>query len=91
MKNNRFLPQLALLIAAVIWGTSFVVMKNTVDIFPVNTLLAIRFGLGALILAVLSVKKLRRINKYYQRFCRWHFHVYGIYLPNLRTDAYYAG
>ena len=27
MKNNRFLPQLALLIAAVIWGTSFVVMK----------------------------------------------------------------
>lgn len=65
MKNNRFLPQLALLIAAVIWGTSFVVMKNTVDIFPVNTLLAIRFGLGALILAVLSVKKLRRINKEY--------------------------
>ena len=63
MKNNRFLPQLALLIAAVIWGTSFVVMKNTVDIFPVNTLLAIRFGLGELILAVLSVKKLRRINK----------------------------
>lgn len=33
--------------AAIIWGTSFFVMKNALDVIPVFYLLAIRFTAGA--------------------------------------------
>lgn len=62
MRNKTALPQLALFAAAIIWGSSFVVMKDTVDIFSTNTILALRFGTGALLLALVFMKRLRAIN-----------------------------
>ncbi len=52
--------RLALLTAAVIWGTSFIVMKDTVDHIPVFQLLAIRFTLAGLLLALIFRKRLMR-------------------------------
>jgi len=38
--------------AAIIWGTSFFIMKNALDVMPVFSLLAVRFTAGALLLAL---------------------------------------
>ena len=43
--------------AALIWGTSFVIMKNALDSLPVYALLAIRFTAGAILLSIVCLKK----------------------------------
>ena len=50
---KQFLPKLALFVAALIWGSSFFVVKNAVDVFPPNILLGIRFTIGCLLLALI--------------------------------------
>lgn len=45
--------------AAFIWGTSFFIMKNALDVMPVFFLLAIRFTAGAVLLALVCWKKWR--------------------------------
>lgn len=57
------LGSLAILGAALIWGTSFVLMKNTLDFMPTMYLLAIRFSAGALILFFPCMKHLKRIDR----------------------------
>lgn len=64
-KNITLLAKLALFTAALIWGSSFFVVKNTVDIFPPNMLLAIRFTLACILLGVIYRRKLCLINKDY--------------------------
>ena len=61
--NNPMGGRLALLTAAVIWGSSFIVMKDTVDHIPVFQLLAIRFTLAGLLLALLFRKRLMTSGK----------------------------
>ena len=77
---KRILPKFALFSAALIWGSSFFIVKNTVDIFPTNFLLAIRFTIGCLLLCVLFPKKLTQLN----RTCLWQ----GIVLGFLIFTAY---
>ena len=43
--------------AAIIWGTSFFIMKNALDSLPVFALLAIRFTAGAILLSIVCLKK----------------------------------
>ena len=43
--------------AALIWGTSFFIMKNALDNVPVFALLAIRFTAGAILLSIVCAKK----------------------------------
>ena len=43
--------------AALIWGTSFFIMKNALDNVPVFALLAIRFTAGAILLSIVCIKK----------------------------------
>ena len=43
--------------AALIWGTSFFIMKNALDIMPVYYLLAFRFTAGAVLLSLVCWKK----------------------------------
>lgn len=77
---KRILPKFALFSAALIWGSSFFIVKNTVDIFPTNFLLAIRFTIGCLLLCALFPKKLTQLN----RTCLWQ----GIVLGLLIFTAY---
>ena len=77
---KRILPKFALFSAALIWGSSFFIVKNTVDIFPTNFLLAIWFTIGCLLLCVLFPKKLTQLN----RTCLWQ----GIVLGLLIFTAY---
>lgn len=51
--------------AAFIWGSSFFIMKNALDAIPVQYLLAIRFTMGALLLALVCWKRWRNVTKDY--------------------------
>lgn len=64
-KKIGVLARLALLSATLIWGSSFVIMKNTVDAIPPHCLLAIRFTAACLLLALVFHKRLPQINKAY--------------------------
>lgn len=63
MKNMGFLGRLALFMTAFIWGTSFVVLKNTLDSVGTLWVLAIRFSVSAVLLALFAVKQLKRMDK----------------------------
>ena len=65
VRNKSFWAKIALLGAALIWGTSFVVMKNSVDVFPTPILLGMRFSLGCGVLCIVFYKKLKLLNKQY--------------------------
>lgn len=53
----RKLAKPMLFSAALIWGTSFFIMKNALDNVPVFALLAIRFTAGAILLSIICLKK----------------------------------
>ncbi|WP_242942766.1 DMT family transporter [Papillibacter cinnamivorans] len=65
LKHNSGTAKLALLGAAFIWGSSFVVMKNTLSAMPTFYLLAIRFTMASALIAVLFRKHLRHLNREY--------------------------
>lgn len=62
MKKNALMGRLALFLTTIIWGTSFVVLKSTLDDAPVLWVLAMRFIGAALLLGLFSFKKLREID-----------------------------
>ena len=51
--------------SATIWGASFFIMKNTLDLLPVFFLLAIRFTAGALLLALVCWKRWKQFTPDY--------------------------
>ena len=62
-KRLGLLGRLALFTAALIWGTSFVVLKSALGNVGTMWTLAIRFTLAALIMLIPAAKKLRRVKK----------------------------
>lgn len=61
--NTSTKGKLALFSAALIWGSSFLLLKNTLDTVPYNFLVALRFAIAAVILAVVFHKRLKLIDK----------------------------
>ena len=61
-KTMRLLAKPMLFAAALIWGTSFFIMKNALDVIPVFYLLAIRFTAGALLLALAAWKRWKEFS-----------------------------
>lgn len=49
--------------AAIIWGSAFIVVKESVDSIPTNWLLFMRFGIAALFLSAVFWKRLKKIDK----------------------------
>lgn len=72
----RKLAKPMLFAAAIIWGTSFFIMKNTLDTMPVFMLLAIRFTGGAILMALVCWKKWRAFTWDYL----WRGAVIGAFL-----------
>ena len=67
-KEGGFLARFAspiIVLATIIWGSSFVVMKNSVDVLPTFWLLAIRFSFAALVLALVFWKRWKVLDKHY--------------------------
>ena len=65
MKKSNVLPQLGILLATIIWGFSFVVVKDTLNLIPPVYMTALRFSLAAIVLAIVFHKKLKMINRKY--------------------------
>ena len=66
--QDKLLSRLAaplIVIATVIWGSSFVVMKDSVDVLPPMWLLAIRFTLAGLLLGLFCWKRWRLLDRGY--------------------------
>lgn len=61
-KNMKILAKPMLFAAAIIWGTSFFIMKNTLDAVPVFYLLSIRFTAGAGLMALICWKKWKQFT-----------------------------
>ena len=67
MNNSKksFSAKLALLLATIIWGSTFFIMEGTIQSIGIFHLLAVRFTLAAIILAIVLIKHLRVIDKGY--------------------------
>ncbi len=79
--NKGLWAKLALLLATLIWGTSFVVVKDAVDTIPTAYLLAARFSVACIVLALIFFKQLKKITKEYL----WH----GLIIGTCLFLAYY--
>ena len=64
-KTMKLLAKPMLFAAALIWGTSFFIMKNALDVMPVFFLLAIRFTAGAALLALIAWKRWKHFTPDY--------------------------
>ena len=57
------LGRLALIGATLLWGSSFVVLKTTIDSVPTLWVLAIRFTGAAILMGIPCLKQLRKIDR----------------------------
>ena len=62
---NRRLGRASLLGATLIWGSSFIILKSTLDTVPTLWVLALRFTGAALLMAVIGWKELRQLDRQY--------------------------
>lgn len=62
-KKQVLMAEAALLFAGLIWGSGFVVMKNSLDLLPVSWLLCFRFAIAAVILCAILWKRVLRMDK----------------------------
>ena len=63
--NINVLAKIALFSAALIWGSSFIVVKSAVDVFEPFMLLGFRFTIACALLCLIFRKKLSLLNKDY--------------------------
>lgn len=64
-KSKKVSAKAALFGAALIWGSSFLIVKNSMDIMQPHMLLAMRFFIGALLLSIIFHKRLKQLNRDY--------------------------
>lgn len=64
-RSKNIFAKLALFTAALIWGSSFIIVKDTVGEIAPNYLLAIRFSIGCGVLSLIFIKKLKELNFQY--------------------------
>lgn len=63
MKRKDIAGKLCLLFATLVWGTSFFILKNAIDVFPTFFVLAVRFSLSAVPIGLIFIKRIIKINK----------------------------
>ena len=63
MTRKEWIADGILTLTAMIWGTGFVVMKNTLDSIPPSAIIAIRYAIAALLAGVLFRRHLRGLTR----------------------------
>lgn len=63
LKNRNLIGQLLLFLATIIWGTSFIVLKNTISDLPPIYVISIRFLSCGIILSLIFFKRIIKISK----------------------------
>ena len=87
--NENLLKKLAkpmILVATIIWGSTFFILKDTLDSVDLQFLLAFRFTLAAVILALIFWKNWKRLD----RSCWWRGAVMGLFLYAAYTVQNYG-
>ena len=81
-------PHLAILLSAFLWATTFVAVKVALVVVPVAEVVAVRFGLGALILWAVVLATRPRLS-----FVRvgWRAFVTGLFEPGLISVMLFWG
>ena len=64
-KKYSLLAKLALFVATIIWGSTFVILKNALESVPTYFILSFRFLTATLLLSIIFFKKWRLVNKTY--------------------------
>jgi drug/metabolite transporter (DMT)-like permease len=65
-RNSKTInAKIALFGAALIWGSSFLIVKNSMDTIKPHVLLGIRFTVGCILLCIVFHKKLKELNRDY--------------------------
>lgn len=86
-KRNCVLGRLALFAATLLWGSSFVILKNTLNEVPTFYILAFRFTGAALLMLLLGFKDLKKLDMQYVKggiimglcvFCAYVLQTYGL-------------
>ena len=62
-KGKSVLGQILLLSATVVWGSSFIILKETISALPALYVIAVRFLASGVLLCFIFFKKIRAINK----------------------------
>lgn len=64
-KTNKlnFVGSALLLLATVLWGSSFIVLKQTMEEVPAFYIIAVRFVVSGIVLALVFIKKLKNTDK----------------------------
>jgi len=62
-KPTEFLADLSLLFVAIIWGSTFIIVKQSVENTPVFSFLFMRFALAGMLLILINAPKLKAIDK----------------------------
>ena len=62
MTNKRVRADLALLLCAIIWGATFVAVKDALADASVAVYIAVRFGLSAAVMGIIFWRSLRELN-----------------------------
>lgn len=98
--RNKYALTGILLSVAVIWGSAFVVMKDTLHRQDVNSFLACRFILAALIMAVLRPKAFAHFDKKFLTRgiilgvllgCGYIFQTFGLTLTSVAKTGFITG
>lgn len=63
MTRKELMADALLLLTALIWGSAFAVVKNTLDSFPPAAIIAMRYAVGALLTGILFHKSLRGLSR----------------------------
>ena len=61
-KEHKLIPSLLLLIVSLVWGSTFAIMKDSLARIDVNSFLACRFILAAIVMAVIRPQSFRHIT-----------------------------
>ena len=62
-KPAEFFADLSLLFVAIIWGSTFIIVKQSVEYIPVFSFLFMRFALAGMLLIFINAPKLKAIDK----------------------------
>ena len=96
-KHEKFLASIGLLMVSVIWGSAFVLMKNSMDVIMPTYLLAYRFTIAALGLFFIywkTVKTMTRQDIFYGGilgfflFISFYFQTYGLKYTTASKNAF---
>ena len=97
LRNRPLAAEIGLVFVTMIWGSSFVVVKNATATVPTAMMIAVRFGIAAALLCAAFFRRLRELNPAYlkwgllmglQNFAAFELQTNGVKLTTAGKNAF---